>query len=90
MKIHTKLLVGAALLAGTIFVPTGTATAAQGCHRSDILFDYSVNYPDNARFLSIDKNGDGRLCIRHNDPKYDGNIDTIKVYDNSTNPNIPW
>jgi hypothetical protein len=83
MKNRTKVfLVGCTMVAGTILVPTGTAMAAQGCHRNDSLFAYTVNYAGYPRFVEADKNGDDLLCIRNNDPKYTGDPATLRIYDN--------
>lgn len=66
----------------TAVVLQGPAEAAQPrCRINDSLFAYTVNYADNARFISIDKNANGYLCIRNNDPHYTGDPATIKVYD---------
>ena len=87
MTNSTRALVIGCTLAAAALVPTGSTLAAQGCHANDSLFDYTVFYPDDERFNDIDKNDDGRLCIRNNDPKYTGDPATIKVYDND--PGLP-
>lgn len=81
------------MMAGTIagaFAHHGTAAAAQGCHRNDSLFAYTVNYPTDERFIATDKNSDALLCIKNNDPKYTGDPATMKVYDNNPNTPPPW
>ena len=87
MKNSTGLfLIGSAMAvaAGTIAVPTaGTAGAVFGCHPNDSLFAYTVNYPNDARFIAADKNQDGLLCIKSNDPHYNGDPETVVVYDNN-------
>lgn len=87
MTDSTRALVMGCTLAAAALVPSGSAFAAQGCHANDSLFDYTVNYASDARFNDIDKNDDGLLCIRNNDPKYTGDPATIKVYDND--PGLP-
>jgi hypothetical protein len=72
-----------AAAAATIVVPTGSAGAVFGCHPNDSLFEYTVNYPNNARFIAADKNQDGLLCIKSNDPHYNGDPLTVVVYDNN-------
>ena len=74
-------LLGGAMTIATIVVPTA-ALASQGCHVNDSLFDYTEFYADNARFIGYDKNGDGLLCLKNNDPHYTGEVDTLRVYEN--------
>jgi len=62
-------------------LPAPAEAAQPRCRVNDSLFDYTVYYADNARFISIDKNANGHLCIRNNDPHYTGDPATIKVYD---------
>ena len=87
MTNSTRTLVIGCTLAIASLVPTDSALAAQGCHASDSLFDYTVFYPTDERFNDIDKNNDGLLCIRNNDPHYTGDPATLKVYDND--PGLP-